>query len=79
MPKGFLTKKKDPRYKELQAVIEAGLTRNGTDRAALSKKCGIPYSTLTKALREPEIMRYSLMIQILDVLGIPQEDRSRIL
>ncbi len=79
MPKGFLTKNQDKRETEMQAVINAGIIRMHTTKAKLSKKCGIPYSTFTKALREPEYMGYVMLKTILDELHVPAEERTKIL
>ncbi|MCD7882491.1 MAG: helix-turn-helix domain-containing protein [Lachnospiraceae bacterium] len=80
MPKSNLCKPRDdPRKAEVLVAIESGLIRQDMTRKSLAKKIGMPYSTLTQRLRNPQDIRLEELWSILDTLKVSEDGRTKII
>ena len=55
---------------DIKAEIEAAMTKSGNDKQSLSKKTGIPYSTLCVHIKDPDRMTLSELRRIRKVTGL---------
>ena len=55
---------------DIKAEIVAAMIKSGNDRQSLSKKTGIPYSTLCTHMNNPDRMTLSELRRIRKVTGL---------
>lgn len=79
MPKCKFAPKQDRREKELISIIDSWCARKRMSKTELAKKVKIPYPTLMDHIYRIERMRYVDIIKIFDALGVPNEERMKVL
>ncbi len=78
MPKTNLCQP-DPRDVELRAVIYSGMKKSRyANLKTLAAAVGISEPTLSNWMRNPRLFRHGTLIEILDLLKIPDEDQRKI-
>lgn len=77
MPVVYLTETQ-ARESSVTQVFKTAIIKQNTDQKALAKKIGMKYSTLHKRIHMPETATLGELWKIMDGLGIPEEERLKI-
>lgn len=77
MPIVYLTETQ-AREAGVTQVFKTALVKQNTDQKSLAKKIGMKYSTLHKRIHMPETTTLGELWKIMDGLGIPEEERLKI-
>lgn len=77
MPVVYLTETQ-ARESSVTQVFKTAIIKQNTDQKALAKKVGMKYSTLHKRIHMPETATLGELWKIMDGLGIPEEERLKI-
>lgn len=77
MPVVYLTETQ-AREAGVTQVFKTAIIKQNTDQKSLAKKIGMKYSTLHKRINMPETATLGELWKIMDGLGIPEEERLKI-